>query len=93
MFQTQTQLKFLVKCCKLHSVFKILSKSHTLDVYLFQLCTTNFHTNYDLILSKSLNSLNLYINLANMCYPNYQNKKFNRDNRDKNVQILTTNNT
>ena len=25
-------LQFLVKCCKLHSVFKILSKSHMLDI-------------------------------------------------------------
>ena len=27
-------LQFLVKCCKLHSVFKILSKSHMLDIFL-----------------------------------------------------------
>ena len=27
-------LQFLVKCCKLHSVFKILSKSHVLDIFL-----------------------------------------------------------
>ena len=27
-------LQFLVKCCKLYSVFKILSKSHMLDIFL-----------------------------------------------------------
>ena len=27
-------LQFLVKCCKLHSVFKILSKSHMLKIFL-----------------------------------------------------------
>ena len=27
-------LQFLVKCCKLHSVFKILSKSYMLDIFL-----------------------------------------------------------
>ena len=36
---------------------------------------TNVHTNYDFILSKSLNSPNLYISWANMWYPDYQNKK------------------
>ena len=62
-------LQFLVKCCKLHSVFKILSKSN--------MWATNVHINYDFILSKSLNSPNLYINWANMWYPDYQNKKLN----------------
>ena len=41
------------------------------------MCTTNVHINYDFILSKSLNSPNLYINWANMWYPDYQNKKLN----------------
>ena len=62
-------LQFLVKCCKLHSVFKIPLKSH--------MCTTNVHINYDFILSKSLNNPNLYINWANMWYLDYQNKKLN----------------
>ena len=41
----------------------------------FQVCTTNDHINYDIILSKSLDSPNPYINWANMWYPDYQNKK------------------
>ena len=69
-------LKFLVKCCKLHSVFKILSKSHMLDIF-FQVSATNIYINYDLVLSKSLNSPNLFINWANMWYLDYQNKKLN----------------
>ena len=66
-------LKFMVICCKLNSVFKILSMSHMLDI----LCTTNVHINYDFIILKSLHSPNLYIIWANMWYPNYQNKTFN----------------
>ena len=41
------------------------------------MCTTNVHINYDITLSKSLNSPNLYINWADMWYPDYQNKKLN----------------
>ena len=52
-------LQFLVKCCKSHSVFKIPSKSHTLDILQFQVCTTSVDTNYDFILSKSLDNPNL----------------------------------
>ena len=70
-------LQFLVKCCKLHSAFKFLSKSHMLDIFLISVCTTSFHMNYDFILSKSLYSPNLYINWAIMWYPDYQNKKLN----------------
>ena len=55
---------FPVKCCKLHLVFKILSKSHMLDIFQFQVCTTNVHINYDFILSKSLNSPDLYIYIS-----------------------------
>ena len=40
----------------------------------FQVCTTNVRINY-FILYKSLNSPNLYINWANMWYPDYHNKK------------------
>ena len=39
------------------------------------MCTTNVHINYDFILSKSLNSPNLYFNWGNMWYSDYQNKK------------------
>ena len=70
-------LQFLVKCLKLHSVFKILSKSHMLDIFLIQSVYHKFHINYDFILSKSLNSPNLYINWANMWYADYQNKSLN----------------
>ena len=70
-------LQFLAKCCKLHSVFKILSKSYMLDIFECQVCTTNVHISYDFILSKSLNSPNVYINWANMWYPDHQNKKLN----------------
>ena len=48
-------LQFLVKCWKQHSVFQILSKSHMLDIFFFQVFTTNFHINHDFILSKRLN--------------------------------------
>ena len=65
-------LQFLVKYCKLHSIFKILSKSHLLDI--FQVWTTNLYINFDFIFSKCLNSPNLYINWANMWYTDYQNK-------------------
>ena len=59
----------------MHSVFKILSKSHMLVVFfLFQVRTTVFH---DFILSKSLNSPNLYINWATVLHTDYQNKKLN----------------
>ena len=70
-------LQFLVNCFKLHSVSKIVSKSHMLDIVLDIVCTRNVDINYDFIFSKSLNSLNIYINWANMCYPDYQNKKLN----------------
>ena len=73
-------LQFLVKCCKLHSVFKILSKSQMLEIFLISSVSykcLSVHINYDFILSKSLNSPNLYINWAIMCYPDYQNKKLN----------------
>ena len=43
----------------------------------FQVCTTNVYINYGFILSKSLNSPNLYISLGSMWYPDYQNKKLN----------------
>ena len=74
-------LQFLVKSCKFHSVFKIPSKSRMLEMFVLQslylkVCTSNFHINYDFILSKSLNSPNLYINWANMWHSEYQNKKF-----------------
>ena len=70
-------LQFLVKCCKLHSVFKILSKSHMLDIFLIS--SVYYKCSYKLyfILSKNFNSLNLCINRVNMCYPDYQNKKLN----------------
>ena len=41
------------------------------------MCTTNVPINYDFILSKSLNSPNLYISRANMWYIDYQNKNLN----------------
>ena len=53
-------LQFLVKYCKLHSVFKILTKSHMLGFLNF-------------ILSKGLNSPNLYISwvkILNLCMLN-----------------------
>ena len=43
----------------------------------FQVFTTIVDINYDFILSKNLNNLNLYTNWSNMWYPNYQNKKLN----------------
>ena len=71
-------LQFLVKCCKLHLVFKILSKSHMLDIFLissvYYKCLYKLWFHY---LSKSLNSPNVYINWANMWHPDYQNKKLN----------------
>ena len=71
-------LQFLVKCCKLYSVFKILSKvTYVRYFFLFQVCTTNVHINYDFVLSKSLNSPNLYISWANIWYPDYQNRNLN----------------
>ena len=70
-------LQFLVKCCKLQSIFKFLSKSYMLDDFWFQVRYTNVHIINDFILSKSLNSPNLYINWANMWYPDYQNKSVN----------------
>ena len=39
--------------------------------------TTNVHINYDFILSSNLHSPNLYINWADIWYPDYQNKKLN----------------
>ena len=62
-------LRFLVKCCKLHSVFKILSKSQMLEIFLISSVSykcLSVHINYDFILSKSLNSPNLYINWASI---------------------------
>ena len=71
-------LHFLVECCKLHSVFQNSIKVAYVRCFLkFEVCTTNVQINYDFILSKSLNSPNLYINWANMWYPDYQNKKLN----------------
>ena len=52
-------LQFLVKCCKLHSVFKILLNSHMLDIFYFQVCTTNFQINYDF--SKSIKIIFIHI--------------------------------
>ena len=56
-------LPLLVKCSyKLHSVFKILSKSHMLGIFLISIVSGVYYINYDSILSKSLNNPNLYIN-------------------------------
>ena len=66
-------LQFLVKCCNLHSVFKVLSKSHLLDIFLISSVYYKFSFEV-FILSKSLNSPNLHISWANMWYPDYQNK-------------------
>ena len=60
-------LQFLVKCWKLHSVFKILSKSHMLDIFLILNDILNVHINYNFILSKSLNSPNLYTSIELTC--------------------------
>ena len=68
-------LQFLLICCKLNSVFKILSKLHI--SFQFLVCTTNVYINYDFILSNSLRSPNLYTNWANMWYPDYQYQKLN----------------
>ena len=70
-------LQFLLKCCVLHSVFKILSKSHILDIFLVS--SVCYKCSYKLWFHslKSLDSPNLYINWANMCYPDYQKKKLN----------------
>ena len=71
-------LHFLMKWCKLHLVVKLLSKPYVTffrRFFLFQVRTTNVNINYDFILSKSLNSSNLDVNLANIWYPDYQNKK------------------
>ena len=66
-------LQFLVKCCKLHSVFKILS--HMLHIFLVS--SVCYKCSYKLWFHslKSLDSPNLYINWANMWYPDHQNKK------------------
>ena len=69
-------LQFLVKCCKLHSVLKILSNHICQIFFYFQVCTRNIHKNY-ISFSQSLNSPNLYINWANMRCPDCQNKKLN----------------
>ena len=68
-------LQFLVKCCKLQPVFKIPPKSHMLEIFLISSVCYKVYIICDFILSKSLNSLNLYINWAYMLYPNYQNNK------------------
>ena len=68
-------LQFLVKCFKFHLAFKTLSKPHMLDIFLIK--SVCYKCSFDFILSKSLNSPNLYINWANMWYPDYQNKKLN----------------
>ena len=54
-----------------------VSVTYIRHFFLFQVCTTNVHINHGFILSKSLNSPNLYINWANMWYPDNQNKKLN----------------
>ena len=70
-------LQFLVKRCKLHSVFKILSKPHMLDTFLIS--SVYYKSWYKLLFHslKEFNSPNPYINRANMWYPDYQNKKLN----------------
>ena len=56
-------LQFLVKCSKLHSVFKILPKLYMLDIFFnFISVLANFHINYGFIFSKSLNCPNLSTN-------------------------------
>ena len=67
-------MQFLVKCCKLHWVFKILSKSYMLDIFSVSSVYCNCSINYVFILSKNLNRPNPYINWRNMWYPDYQNK-------------------
>ena len=57
-------LKFLMKCCKLDSVFKILSKSHVLKKILILSKYYKFSYKLWYFLSKSLNSPNLYISWA-----------------------------
>ena len=65
-----------MKCRKLHSVLKILPKSHILDKFFyFKDVVTNFHINYDFLLSKSLNSPNLCIKWATLWWSDCQNKK------------------
>ena len=54
----------MVKFCKLHTVFKILSMSHTLDIFLIS--SVYYKCSYKL--SKSLNCPNLYINWAHMWF-------------------------
>ena len=70
-------LQFLVKCCKLHSVFKILSRSYMLDIFLIS--SVCFKCSYKLWFYslKEFNSPNLCNNWANMWYPEYQNEKLN----------------
>ena len=68
-------LQFQVKCCKMHSVFKILPKSYMLDIFLIS--SVYYKCSYDFIVSKSINSPNLYINWVKIWYPGYQNKNLN----------------
>ena len=76
-------LQFLVKCCKLHSVFKILSKSHMLDIFLIQVCTNWANMWYPDYQNKKLNlcmlnsfkGFHLCIKWAIMLYPDKQLKK------------------
>ena len=70
-------LQFLAKCYKLHSVFKILSKSHMLDIFLISSVYCKCSYKLWFLSLKELNSPNLYINWANMWYPDDQNKKLN----------------
>ena len=67
-------LQFLMKCCKLYSVFKILSKSHFLVIFLYSSVYYKFSCKLWFHFLKELNSPNLYINWANMWYTDYQNK-------------------
>ena len=52
-------LQFLVEFRKMHSAFKIPSKSHMLDIVLISSVYYKCSLNFDLILPKSLNNLNL----------------------------------
>ena len=73
-------LQFQVKCCKMHSVFKILPKSYMLDIFLIS--SVYYKCSYDFIVSKSFNSPNQlstikYINWVKIWYHGYQNKNLN----------------
>ena len=70
-------LQLLVKCSKLHSVFKILSKSYMLDIFLIS--SVYYKCSYKLWFYslKEFKSPNLYINWVNLWYPDYKTKKLN----------------